>query len=98
MGLSLATPPPRPSPCLALCTSQPFADWKSKKEESTWVPAQVVVLSRCHSPEMAQLCRRRKGSHVTKTLSGWCGRGRAKGILSESDLHIIPSLAHDQNL
>ena len=42
MGLSLATPPPHPSPCLALCTSQPFADWKSKKEESTWVPAQVV--------------------------------------------------------
>ena len=96
MGLRLATSL-CPSPCLALCTSQPFAERKSRKEESTRVPAQVIgslaaTVQRWQSSA--------EGGIVTLQRSSVAGVAEAglKGILSESDLHTIPSLAHDQNL
>lgn len=93
MGLSLATSL-RPSPCLTLCTSQPFAERKSRKEESTWVPAQVI------GSLDATVQRRQSSATVTLQRPSVAGVAEAglKGILSESNLHIIPSLAHDQNL
>ena len=97
MGLRLATSL-CPSPCLALCTSQPFAERKSRKEESTRVPAQVIgslaaTVQRWQSSAEG-------GRIVTLQRSSVAGVAEAglKGILSESDLHTIPSLAHDQNL